>query len=373
MTPGEAQGRRGHLWRGVPLALLLAACGGPTPPGPDGSGPAVQTEGGKGSPNGYVVPTGGVPQISEQAAYLRLERELPLPNVSGRIDHLAVDLAGRRLFVAALGNNTLEVLDLASGKTVHTITGVDEPQGVLYLADHGQIWVTSGGSGSLDVFDGQTYGSLAHIQLGSDADNIRFDASSKRVFAGFGDGAIGIADQSERRHTGDISLAGHPESFQVEASGERMFVNVPSAGHIAVLDLKAGRVSGTWPTGDFSAGFPMALDDANSRLFVGFRRPAKLGVFDTSSGELITSLDVVGDADDVFVDAKRHRLYVMGGEGAVDVVQMEDPSHFRPVHREPTASGARTGLYVPELDRLFVAAPAQLGQAAKVLVFAVGG
>jgi DNA-binding beta-propeller fold protein YncE len=208
-----------------------------------------------------------------------------LPGVKGRFDHFAIDTKSRRLFVAALGNNTLEVLDLAAGKRIKTITGLHKPTGVLYLTTPNQIGVANGDDGTFKLFDGTSYALTKTIGSLDDADNVRFDPKTKLIYVGYKDGAVAVIDSATMKQTGSIKLAAHPESFQLEANGSRIFVNIPDVKQVAVVDREAKSVVATWPMTEFTANFPMALDEANHRLFVGCRQPARLVVFDTAAGK----------------------------------------------------------------------------------------
>ncbi len=293
---------------------------------------------------------------------------IAMPAVEGRIDHLAVDVAGRRLFVAALGNNTVEVVDINSLRVTKSIAGLREPQGIRFLPDRNRIVVANGGDGSTVFYDGTTL-SVAHtVKTSGDADNVRYDSTAGRVYVGYGNGALGSFDP-DGKTLADIKLAGHPESFQLESAGPRIFVNVPSAGHVAVVDREKRAVSATWRVSAAGANYPMALDEANRRLFLGCRRPAKLLVYDTGSGTLVTAVDIVGDTDDLFYDSSKKRLYVIGGEGFITVLDQQDADHYRQVQKIPTSGGARTGLFVPELGKLFLAVPHRGAQRAEIRVY----
>ena len=309
------------------------------------------------------------PALKGAIGTMRLIQTLPLQNVEGRIDHLSIDLTGQRLFVAALGNNTVEILDLATGNLIHTISGLNEPQGVLYLPGLNKLYVTSGGSGLCDVFDGSSFASKGQLDLSGDADNIRYAGSTKMVVAGYGNGGLSLIDASTDKIISSIKLDGHPESFQLDTSGTRIFVNIPTANQIAVVDSQKQAVIATWLLTDGVANFPMALDEKGQRLFVGFRVPARLGVYDTETGKLVASLESVGDVDDIFYDASHKLLFVIGGEGFIDVFSQQDADHYKLLTRTATASGARTGLWVPELNRLYVAVPHNGSQAAEIRVY----
>src|SRR6266496_421951 len=300
---------------------------------------------------------------------IRLTQTIPLPNVSGRIDHLSIDSKAQRLFVAALGNNTVEVLDLNEGKLIHSISNLSEPQSALFIPSLNKIYVTSAGNGTCEIFDGNSFAELAHVELSSDADNIRYDSTSESVVVGYGDGGLSYIDARSGKAMGNIKLDGHPESFQLESSGSRIFVNIPSANQIAVIDRKQQKVVSTWFMTSALANFPMALDESGHRLFVGFRLPAKLGVFDTETGKSVASFDSIADMDDIFYDAAHKLIFVIGGQGYIDIFSQQDADHYQPVTRISTAAGARTGLWVPGLNRLYVAAPHQGTQKAEIQVY----
>lgn len=309
--------------------------------------------------------------VRAQAPALQLERTIPLPRVTGRIDHMAIDLGRKRLFVAELGNNTVDVIDLASGKAVHRIEGLKEPQGIGYAPKADVIAIANAGDGSVRLFRGENFASLGTVALGDDADNIRLDANSGQLVVGFGVGGLAMLDPASGSVVARAKLSSHPEGFQLDPAARRAFVNVPDAHEIAVIDLATGQQTASWPVAELRANFPMARDASNAFLAVVFRNPARLVLLDAANGAVKASIETCGDADDVFIDAKRRRIYVSCGEGSVDVLQ-QDTKGYRSIGRIKTASGARTSLFVPEFDRLFVAARAGffgLGSDAAILVF----
>jgi DNA-binding beta-propeller fold protein YncE len=299
-----------------------------------------------------------------QESPVEVVQTIPMPKVEGRIDHLAYDAKAGRLSVAALGNNTVEVIDLAAGKVIHKIEGLHEPQGVVSL--DGQIVVASGGDGTCRFHDAATFKLVRSVDCKDDADNVRYDAEAKLVYVGYGGGGLAVIDPEKGSRLGDIPLDGHPESFQLESKGKRIFVNVPKSGHIAVVDREKRAVIATWK---LSAGsnFPMALDEAGHRLFVGCRQPAKLLVFDTEGGKEIGAVECSGDADDVFFDAPSKRVFVSCGAGFLDVFDAAEAP--KRIARVPTASGARTCLYVADLGKIFLAVPHRDRQQAEIRVF----
>lgn len=305
----------------------------------------------------------------QAASLLRLEKTVELPDVQGRIDHMSVDVKGQRLFVSALGNNTVEVIDVKEGKRIKTISGLKEPQGVLYVSDDDRLYVANAKDGSVEIFDGTSYALLKTIDFGDDADNLRYDAGHRLVYVGYGSGALAAIDNQGNK-AGEIKLDAHPESFQLDKDDSRIYVNLPKSRKVAVLDRDKNSILTTWGTGMALANYPMALDEANHRLFVVTRFPARLLVFNTDTGKTIQSLLVVGDCDDVFYDKTRKRIYASGGEGAISVVEQKDADHYADDGRIATVKGARTSFFSSDLDRFLIAVRRQGSQPAAIRIFA---
>ena len=302
---------------------------------------------------------------------LKLKQTIPLPGVEGRIDHLAVDASGERLFVCALGNNTVEVLDLRKGERVRSITGLDAPQGVAYVPESNRIFVATDKGGICKIYDGKSLERIGELNLNDDADNVRYDGATKKIYVGFGSGGIAIVNAPDGKQVGAIKLPAHPEAFELEKNGRRIFVNVPNSRNVAVIDREKGKVINRWKTGLAFGNFPMALDEMNHRLFVGCRVPSKLVVLNTESGEVVANVDISGDPDDVFYDSKRHRIYAICGAGKIDIIEQTDPNTYKASVKVDTVKGARTGLFVPERDTLFVPVPHRSSQQAEICVYAV--
>jgi YVTN family beta-propeller protein len=294
---------------------------------------------------------------------------IQLPNVTGRIDHLAFDSKNRTLFVAALGNNTVEVVDLKSQKVIHTIKGLHEPQGIKYIPENNVIFVANGENGECDVYNADSWQLTTSIKLAGDADNVRYDSSSERIFVGYGDGAIAIIDAKTYKQLSEIKLPGHPESFQLDNDAKRIFVNVPDALMVATLDLEKNSMTANWKMENATANFPMALDSRNHRLFIGCRNPAKLLVINSETGKTITQIDISSDTDDVFYDGLSKQIFVSCGGGYIDVVSQIDKDNYKTISRVESRSGARTSLFVPELNQLIVAAPARSGNEAQLMIY----
>jgi DNA-binding beta-propeller fold protein YncE len=303
---------------------------------------------------------------------LQLEEQIPVPSVAGRIDHFSADAKRKRLFVSALGNNSLEVIDVFAGRVVHSIKGLAQPQGPLYVPAVDKLYVANAEDGKVRVYDGATYTLRKTIDFGKDPDNMRYDETSKRVYVGFGedDGGIGMIDPKTDERIGDVyKTEGHPESFQVEAKGEHIFANVPDAGNVVEsIDKKTGAMT-KWPLKGLRGNYAMALNEEDHRLFTITRKTPMMVVLDTQSGKEVARLRAAGECDDVFFDAGRKRIYVIGGEGIISVFQQNDPDHYELVANVPSAVGIRTGYYFAKRDRFYVAVPAKGNEPAQVWTF----
>jgi DNA-binding beta-propeller fold protein YncE len=307
--------------------------------------------------------------ISAQTASspLILEAKISLGQVSGRIDHLGIDLRRQRLLVAELGNNSLGVVDLAAGKVLSRIAGLAEPQGVAYVPFSDSVFVANAGDGSVRVLRGEDLAPIGRIELGDDADNVRLETARNRVLVGYGKGALAVIDPASLSKTADIRLKAHPEGFQIDETGTQVFVNVPDAREISVVDLATGSTL-SLPTQGAGSNFPMAIDGDAHRFLSVFRSPPILMALSSQDGHVVAKGETCGDADDVFVDRKRHRVYVSCGQGVVDVLESDEQGYQR-LARVPTVPGARTSLFAPELDRLFVAVRAESNEPAAIWVF----
>jgi DNA-binding beta-propeller fold protein YncE len=298
---------------------------------------------------------------------IQLEAKISLGPVRGRIDHMAFDVARRRLFLAELGNDSVGVVDVDAGKTIHTIDGLAEPQGVGYVPSTDTIYVANARDGSVRLFHGADYAPVGRIDLGSDADNVRLDAEAGRILVGYGGGAIAAIDVGQHKKFGDVALPAHPESFQIASTSNKVFVNVPGARAIAVLNGFTGSKTDIWQVRE-GGNFPMALDKANNRVLIVSRSPPKLSVRSSDDGAVVATVETCGDSDDLFVDAKRDRVYVSCGAGFIDVLEAGG-THYNRSARIPTMAGARTSLFVPELDRLYLAVRAGNSAEAAIWVF----
>ena len=299
-------------------------------------------------------------------------QEIPLPNVRGRIDHLTFDAKRKRVVVAALGNNTVEVVDTFAGRDIHSINGAAEPQGVAFAPELDRLFVANGADGKLRVYDG-SFKLVNTVDIGEDADNVRYSPSEKSVFVGYGgdeQGGIAVVDAATGKRSADAAkLDGHPESFQLAGSKPLIYANMASKAKVAAIDRTTHTVT-DWPLKVGKSNYPMAFDEADDRLFVVTRRPAQLVVLDSNNGSIIATVPCVNDADDLYYDIGRKRIYVSGGEGFITIIQQADKDHYRPAAQIPTTTGARTGLWFEQRDRFFLAVPASPRRGAALWVYA---
>ena len=307
-----------------------------------------------------------------EAPPLRLVQEIPLPNVQGRLDHFTIDPKRKRIIFSGLGNDSAQVVDVFAGRQIKQIDGLSEPQGTLYVPETDTLYVANSASGHLNIYNGTTFALIKSIDYGpdSDPDNLRYDAAAKRVYLGYGEGAIGAIDATTNQRVGtDFKFTAHPEGFQLEQNGPRIFVNIADQKTIHVVDRRSGKQT-VWqlPPGH-SANFPMVLDEADRRVFIGTRKPSRLTVFNMDTGAVVASVPTTGDMDDIFYDAERKRIYIAGGEGYVGVIQQTDPDHYISMGKFASSLGARTGTWYVKRDRLYIAAPPAGGLGARVLVF----
>jgi len=303
----------------------------------------------------------------QDGGLLVLENVIPLGTVKGRIDHLGFDASRKQVFIAELENNTVGIVDLGSARVLHRISSLSEPQGVGYVPSVDMLFVANGGDGTVRVFKGGDFTPTGVQALDSDADNVRVDAETTHVYVGYGAGALAVIDPATRMKIKDIELPAHPESFQINRTTRQIFVNLPNAGSIVVLGKMGDVPHVTWLTANDRGNFAMALDEENQRVLVVFRNPPKLSARDMRTGAVVAEQDTCGDVDDVFVDAKRRRVYVTCGDGFIDVLNAS--ADYARLARIATRQGARTSLFMPSLDRLAIAARASGNESAELWIY----
>ncbi|MDB5674694.1 MAG: hypothetical protein JWM65_1676 [Sphingomonas bacterium] len=307
-----------------------------------------------------------------EAPPLRLVQEIPLPGVQGRLDHFTIDPKRKRVIFSGLGNDSLQVVDAFAGRQIRQIDGLSQPQGSLYVPETDTLYVANAADGHVNIYNGTTFALIKRIDFGpgSDPDNLRYDAAAKKLYLGYGEGAIGVIDATTNERVGnDFKFVGHPEGFQLEKNGSHIFVNIADGKIIKVIDRKTGKMSDWALPPGHAANFPMVLDEANRRVIIGTRKPSRVTVFNMDTGAIVASMPSAGDMDDIFYDADRKRIYVAGGEGFISIFQQVDADHYKYMGKVASALGTRTGVWYVARDRLYVAAPPSGGLGARLLVF----
>ena len=310
---------------------------------------------------------------------LKLIQEIRLPNVKGRIDHMDVDVRGKRLFVAGLENGTLEVVDLKAGKWARSVPGLKAPQGVAYVRSLNKVFVANENDDTLKVFRGDTLDLLNTIRLDLGANRVAYDPHTKKLYVGYGGasakkdhGEVGVIDAENDKHVGDIQIGVRPAEILMDKSGQTLFVFDSVGNKIHVIDARKSQVLSTWPVSGQRPG-DGAFDEATHRLLIGIRTPPAMIVMDATSGKEVANLPTVEGMDGVYFDAPHKRVYVSGGRGfdvgSVFVYQQHDADRYTQIAKIPTRPGAGTSFWSPELNRYYVAAPANGKEEAAILVF----
>ena len=329
----------------------------------------------------FVIGCGKTGSSQETAKQpLRLAQTISMPNVKGRLDHVDVDVKGKRLFVAGLENGTLEVVDVQGGKWMRSIPGFKKPQGVLYVPELNKLFVASGDDGMIRVFRGDSLELLDSIHLEPGPNRVVYEPKSKLVYVGYGGkdagkdyGEVGIIDARNDKLAGDIKVVAHPSELLLDKSGTALFVFSSIANRLQVVDANKREVISTWTVTSEHPG-DAAFDESTSRLFVGTRTPAEMIAMDSKSGKEVAHLPTAEGMDGVYFDAGRRRVYVSGGRelpvGFAYVYQQKDADHYETIGKIPTRGGAGTSFWSPDLNRYYVAAPASDKQEAAILVYA---
>ncbi|HXP79549.1 MAG TPA: YncE family protein [Verrucomicrobiae bacterium] len=316
---------------------------------------------------------------AQTAAPLKLATKYDMPAaVKGRFDHLGVDIGGNRLFVVGEEAAQVLVFDLSTGKYVRAIK-VDHPHAVLYREDLQRIYITDEGKGVLNIYDGKTYDLVKTVPLKVDTDSIGYDPATHYLYIdNGGDNAhetftmLSVVDTTAATKLADIKVDGDTlEAMALEKSGDRLFLNNPAKNEVEVIDRKTNKIATVWPVKMGKGNATMALDESAHRLFVGCRSGA-IVIFDSQSGKELQSVPVGKGVDDLMFDPASKRIYATsGGTGEVDVYQETDPDHYKSLGNVPSGPGAKTGLLVPQLSRLFVAVPPKGTTPGEVYVYQV--
>jgi DNA-binding beta-propeller fold protein YncE len=325
--------------------------------------------------NTLTTAPAAAPPAADAPPPLILTASVPLEGVKGRFDHFA---SGKgKVFVSGLGNNSVEIIDLFQGTRSNEITGVPNPQGVAFSPEANKLFVASE-KGKLYIYDGDSYKLITTLDFDGGADNLRYDAATKRVYVGCGDdeknSAIAAVDAMTNKRLDEVyKLGGEPESFQLEKSGPNIYVNVPDLKQIVAINRTTKELT-RWPV-TVAQNFPMALDEADHRVIVGTREPATLSVFDTATGKMVASVPTVQDTDDLYYSAERKRVFVPGRAGSIWVYQQTDPDHYNVISKIPTVVGAGTAGYFGRqgkgFDRFYLAVSAGASSNAEIRIYTI--
>ncbi|PYU35649.1 MAG: hypothetical protein DMG31_03435 [Acidobacteria bacterium] len=314
----------------------------------------------------------------QDTSALKLVQRIPMPKVQDRLDHLGVDVPGKRLFIAALGDkqNTVEVIDLKSNQRTSSIPGQSKPQGIFYSPDFKKLFVANGTDGTCKIFAGDTFKLMGNLAIGTDADHVGYDPETKYLYVGVGDaksGALSVIDTRTGAHIGDIKTDARPGGIKFDKSNAQIYVTLAGSSKLGVLDRKKREQVTTWAVAGVPGNVALAIDEKHHRLFAGSRMPPLLTVLDTETGKTITQVEGVDGIDDLWYDAAHQRIYASGGRGfdvgSVYVYQQRDADHYELIGKVSTSPGAGTSIWVAQFDRYYVAAPAHDKEDAAILVF----
>ena len=298
---------------------------------------------------------------SQDKAPLKLIATTPLPDFTGDFDHFAVDLKGKRLFLTAEDHKTVEVFDL-EGKRIHSITGFGQPHAAVVLADSNIIVTDGDDFGDVALVNGKDYKIMSTIKLPPGVDGAVFNPVNQYYYVESGTddpGAkthvINIIDTKAFKLVGEITLPGnHSEAMAIDRAGKKLYVNLVGANQVGVVDLDTRKLITRWPVPNAQGADSLVLDEPNHRLFIATRKPAEFIAYDTDTGKVVTTLPTVEMNDDMWFDVARKRFYVTGTENTA-VMEQRDADHYSRLTDVPTGYRAKTSIFVPELNRLYIA------------------
>lgn len=296
--------------------------------------------------------------MAAEPATLELLKTIPLKGKTGRLDHAALDSKHGRLFVANLSNDSLDIIDLKAGKLLKQIPEQRKIQGVAYAADLDHIYAGNGVAGVCNVFDGKDYKLLHSIKLPG-ADNVRYLASRQRIYVGHAEKTLSVLDARTYEVQATIPLPGRPEGFQLETKRPRLYLNTVEPTRVVVIDTDKNEVLHRYSVKGSDRAYPLAVDEANQRLFLGCRDKPALVVMDSENGNVIATVAIPADIDDLFYDAKNKRLYASCGAGFLAVIRQRDADHYEAVETIPTVKLARTCFFDAAGARLYLLVPRQ--------------
>jgi DNA-binding beta-propeller fold protein YncE len=290
---------------------------------------------------------------------LPLERVqiIALKGPVGGMDHLALDVKRRRLFVANTVNDSLDVVDLKAGKLLKQVPGQGRIRGIAFSPEVDRVFVGNGTRGVCNTFDGEGYELIKSVALGDDADNVRYNPQTGRIYVVHADTELSVIDAKDFSLRRPIALPKSLGAFQLEAGRPRMYVNAKAEGRVVVIDTDKDEVVSQFPVEPAGVNAALAIDEPNRRLFVGCRKNPSLVVMNSDTGKVVARLALPGDVDDVSFDARRKLIYASCGDGAIAVLRQIDPDRYESLAAVSTVKGARTSIYNAEDGRLYLAVP----------------
>jgi DNA-binding beta-propeller fold protein YncE len=322
-----------------------------------------------------VLSLASFPAAQAQPPALQLARTIVLPQVSGKFDHFAFDESGNRLFVAATGNHSVEVIDLNTGKVQQSIAGLGKPHGLAWVAATGSLYVSDGSRAELTAYKGAPLALAGRIALSDDADDMVYDPGSRQLLVGHGgkDAAnpaqVAVVYTERFILSANHSVTTHPEGLAVDPASHRVFANIADSNEVAVIDLATKAVTAHWKLTRAADNVPLAFDAEHQILFVACRAPGTLVALDAATGKELASLPAAGGADDLFYDPALSRVYLISGAGEVDIYQVEKTKALHPLGAFKTASGAKTALFVPSQSLLYLGVPSMADRPAEIRVY----
>jgi DNA-binding beta-propeller fold protein YncE len=311
----------------------------------------------------------------QQPAPITLSATIPLPGVTGKFDHFAIDLSGSRLFAAATGNHSVEVINLTSGKVEQSISGLGKPHGLAWVAATNSLYVADGALAELRWYQGSPLKLAGTLKLSDDADDMVYSESTQRLYVGHGGSnsanpaRVAVVDTTTFKLKTNVSVATHPEALDIDPSGKRIFANVAEASEVAVIDGASDALAAHWKLSKVADNVPMAYDGKENVLYIATRTPAMVVALDGSTGLELSRLPAASGADDLFFDASQNHVYVICGAGEVDVYQVDGKKALHSVGNLVTEPGAKTALFVATQSKLYVGIPGATGHSAEIRVY----
>lgn len=300
----------------------------------------------------------------QEAMPLRLVQTIPLPDYVGDFEHFAADIKGNRLFLIAEDHKTVEVLDPRSGARISTITGFPHPHGIAYLPGPDKLLVADGDDdfGVVEEVSGADYKIVDQMKLPPGVDCAVYNPVNKYFYVESASGGadakthvLSIIDTETFKKIGEITLpGGHSEAMAIDQAGKKLYINLASVDEVGVVDLETRQLVSRWPIPGAHSDNALALDEPNHRLFTVSHNPPKLFVFDSDTGKVIFSHPCVYNSDDMSYDAAHKRIYITG-DGATSVFEQRDADRYEHLVDLLTGYRAKTSLFVPEWNRLYLA------------------